>query len=165
MKLKTVVTAAMDFMPKRHFAPKLPLMIAAGAAASGAMLVASGLPATAATAANTTRHGCGINAANLVDQCTSVTFSGKHIVSLSGWSTHLPEDLLSYPSVHIELYGPRGLLKNCGTISSWSSGDTTPTCTWKGPKGSAWKGNYCSRTWTHTGTTFKDLANKCEAVP
>lgn len=155
-------------MFKRYFKPRIRLMIAAGAVLSGAMLAASGLPANAAAAAAAaavTQRNCGINIVNLVDQCTSLTSSGKHIDSLSGWAENLPEDFpLSYPDVHIELYGPKGLIKNCPSISNWSPGQTTLTCTWS-PNDTRAAGNYCSRVWSYIGTTWKDLANECEPLP
>lgn len=142
---------------------KLKLLLGTTIVASGVMLVASGLPAQAATP-TVTQSNCGIQLANLVEQCTSLTSSGRHIDSLSGWSTHLPEDLESYPDVHIELYGPAGEIKNCGQITNWSPGQVTPTCTWS-PNDTRAKGNYCSRTWSHDGTEWLDLANECEPLP
>ena len=145
----------------RHFTRKTRLMIAAGAVLSGAMLVASGLPADATTV---TQSNCGIQIANLVEQCTSLTSNSTHLYSLSGWSLHLPVDPVSYVDVHIELYGPAGHIKNCATISSWAPGQYTPTCTWS-PNDTRAKGNYCSRTWAYVGTTWWDLANECEPLP
>ena len=157
------MTRGENFMPKSHFMPKMRLIIAAFAVLSSAMLVASGLPAQAATPA-VTQSNCGENVQHLVQQCTSLKSSGTHIDSLSGWSTHLPFDLLSYPDVHIELYGPAGTIKNCGQITNWEPGDTTPTCTWS-PNDTRAKGNYCSRTWSHDGTSWLDLANECDPLP
>jgi hypothetical protein len=121
--------------------------------------------AASASAATVTQHNCGLNAENLVTQCTSLTSNGTHIVSLSGYANHLAADPDSYPDVHIELYGPNGLIKNCATIANWQAGDTTPTCTWTGPSGNVKAGDYCSRTWSEEGTTFRDLANECEPLP
>ena len=145
-----------------HFIPKMRSMIIAGALLSGATLAVSGLPAMADTTAAVKTKSCGTNVANLVDQCTSVTHSGTHVTSLSGWATHLWVDILSYPSVHEELYGPNGHIKNCRTISSWPPGDVTPTCTASLNVTKA--GNYCSRTWSLTGTTWKILATECVPV-
>jgi hypothetical protein len=106
--------------------------------------------------------GCNENALNLVDQCTHVSGSGLHINSLSGWASHNWFDLLDYPQVHEELYGPHGHIKNCW-VGDFPPGMTTPTCTWS-PNANETAGNYCSRTWSLEGVTLKLLASECVNV-
>jgi hypothetical protein len=149
----------------RHFTYKTRLMIAAGAVLSGAMLAASGLPAQAATTVTVTQSNCGINILNLVQECTSLTSNGTHLYSLSGWGQNLPESIdQPFPDVHIELYGPKGLIKNCASVAQLTSGEWTATCTWS-PNDTRAAGNYCSRMWSYIGTKWYDLANECEPLP
>jgi hypothetical protein len=130
------------------------------AIASAVALAGAGALLTGQGVAYASAQNCGTNVANLVTECTAVNGSGLHINSLSGWATHLWADLLSYPSVHVELYGPAGHIKNCATISDFSPGMTTPTCTWS-PNANKKAGNYCSRTWSLIGTKWEILATEC----
>ena len=110
--------------------------------------------------ARSTGQTCPINIVNLVQQCTKVSGSGLHINSLSGWAEHLSYDITDYPSVHIELYGPDGHIKNCPSIDDFPPGYVTLTCTWS-PNANEEPGSYCSQTWSLIGTTYKRLAWAC----
>jgi hypothetical protein len=128
------------------------------AAALGAAFLASAF-VISASPAMASAQSCGQNVANLVDQCAAVSGSGLHINHLSGWAVHDWWDVLSYPQVHEELYGPRGHIKNC-SVGDFPPGDQTPTCTWS-PNASEPAGEYCSRTWSLNGTKWEILATDC----
>jgi hypothetical protein len=94
-------------------------------------------------------------------ECTQVIGEGLEINSISGklinWSP------INLTEVHIEIYGPKGTIKNCAQFNL-AGGATSPTCTWKNPNSTAQMpaGDYCSRAWEYSGNgSYADLSNEC----
>jgi len=148
----------------RRFAVKL--CLAAPLAGALLLAVASAAPASAALARPavarviTSQSNCNNNPLEFVEECTSVNGSGLHINSLSGVAHNLT---IPIPNVHIELYGPRGLIKNCPAQLLFL---TSPTCTWS-PNANEPAGDYCSAAWeapTSPGSTYKELNVECVGV-
>lgn len=144
---------------------------------TGFALPAHALAATATGARPGVNHGgtrvaapataSGCNAASLAQwhNCTTVNGSGLKITSISGYGVSEVDGTLS--NLHVEIYGPSGLIKNCGTFSIPGMGDTGPICSWTNPSPQASKraGDYCSITWQYEGgTTYKAGGAECVGV-
>jgi hypothetical protein len=134
---------------------------AAGAATVAALaaIFAFFLPVGAANASATTCHPI-----TSLSECTSVAGSGLKITSISG---HLYNSTLevSYSNVHIEIYGPNGLIKNCGQYNQGFGNG--PTCSWTNPHPTAnmTPGDYCSEAWQYTyGSGYAPLSTECIGV-
>jgi hypothetical protein len=123
-----------------------------GASVLAATYVASAPPAFASAS-----H-CNESPFEVVRECTSVTGSGLHIDSLSGWANNLTIPINNF---HIELYGPRGHIKNCPVQTLVF---TSTTCTWS-PHANEPKGDYCSRAWAkNIDGTYKQVGVECIGV-
>src|SRR4029077_615811 len=90
-----------------------------------------------------TGKACNPNPLDTVTECTKVVGTGLKITSLTGY-------FVAYgplSNVHIELYGPHGLIKNCPTFNT--NGGTSPYCIWTNPHPTVNQtgGNYCSEGW------------------
>jgi hypothetical protein len=97
----------------------------------------------------------------LYTECTDVSGSGLHINYLRGYFVN------QYPSptdnVHIELYGPNGVIKNCGSYTA-TTDNTSHPCRWS-PNAKEKGGNYCSRAWQYNGGgNYEEIAEECVDV-
>jgi hypothetical protein len=123
------------------------------------------MTAPAALASTKTQSGCATHALadgldGLIRQCTTVVGTGSHISSLSGYAVNYA-DPTSLPPVHIELYGPNGLIKNCAQVTL-GYGGRTPTCKWTAPVGPIATGEYCSETWIYNYPgNYTNAGNNC----
>lgn len=123
------------------------------------------MTAPAALASTKTQSGCAIHALvgglnGIYRQCTTVIGTGSHITSLSGYAVNGSEPT-SLPPVHIELYGPNGLIKNCAQVTL-GAGGRTPTCSWTAPTGPIAVGEYCSEMWIYNYPgNYTDAGNNC----
>ncbi len=118
------------------------------------------VPASAATAS-----GCNTASINQWHNCTTVTGSGLKITAISGYGVSEVDGNLS--NLHVEIYGPNGLIKNCGTFSIPGMGDTGPICSWTNPnpKTSQTAGDYCTITWQYQGgNSYKAGGAECVGV-
>jgi hypothetical protein len=70
--------------------------------------------------------------------------------------------------MHVEIYGPNGLIKNCATFTLGSGlGTHGPTCTWTNPSPNANEpaGDYCSVAWQYLGgNNYAEGAPECIGV-
>jgi hypothetical protein len=140
-----------------------PAVILATAAAALVMTAPGALAVTPASTVN--QHGCakhflvdGLN--GFYEQCTTVIGSGSQITSLSGYAVSYadPTDL---PPVHIELYGPNGLIKNCAQVKLGYAG-RTPTCSWTAGIGPKVYGAWCSEAWIYNYPgNYTNIGNNC----
>jgi hypothetical protein len=125
------------------------------AGALGAGLVIAGLvflPASPAVAAGSWCHPA---TQSFPQPCISTTGTGLYIGTLSGWGNNAT--LISYQGVHIELYGPNGLIKNCPDFNL-SPGYSTPVCSWS-PNHNEPAGTYGQTIWLRTGTnSYRSLS-------
>ncbi len=71
--------------------------------------------ATVGSAAPATASGCNTGSLDQWHNCTTVAGSGLKITSISGYGVSEVDGTLS--NLHAEIYGPNGLIKNCGTFS------------------------------------------------
>jgi hypothetical protein len=142
---------------------------------AGTALMAAGLilPATAAFATTnsptradviTPESASNCNPAGIElgtwSECTQVIGDGLEINSITGKLINWSQINLS--EVHIEIYGPKGTIKNC-TQFNLAGGATSPSCTWKNPNQTAQMpaGDYCSRAWEYNGSGYTDMSNEC----
>jgi len=121
---------------------------------------------TAANSAIVPETGSGCNEFTLAPwyNCTTVTGSGLKITSVSGY-VHNPDDG-TLSNMHVEIYGPKGLIQNCGTFSV-GPGDTGPICKWTNPHPNANEpgGDYCSVTWQYEGgNSYEEGGPECVNV-
>jgi hypothetical protein len=93
--------------------------------------------------------------------CVTVNGSGLHITSMVGSFQNNTHN--GFLNIHIELTGPKGLIKNCPQVSDVYVGQTI-TCTWS-PNDNRAAGNYCSTTWQNNGGgNFTNLGEACVDV-
>jgi len=101
---------------------------------------------------------CNPNPFDPVSECTSVTGSGLHIDTLAGYADN--NQTVTIPRVHIELYGPKGLIKNCADANLGPL-DTTATCKWS-PNDDRAAGDYCSEAWEEVSSgNYSKLGVDC----
>jgi hypothetical protein len=156
--------------------------IRSGAVIGGAVLAAAAfaLPASAEQSPATATHslasasthatvtpqtatGCNPDTLYPVQQCTQLIGDGLIINSITGiainWSDY------SISEVHIEIYGPKGTIKNCAQFNL-AAYATAPICTWKNPNQNANMppGDYCSRTWAYNGSGYTEIGVECVGV-
>jgi hypothetical protein len=96
--------------------------------------------------------------------CTTVIGSGLKITSISGFMVN--DVNVTEKNMHVEIYGPNGLIKNCGTFSV-AGGSLGPTCTWTNPSPNANEpaGSYCSVSWQlESNGTYQDSGAECIGV-
>jgi hypothetical protein len=138
-------------------------------AATAVLLIGLALPgrAMAATAAHSHARlaqgqtkiipftGSGCNTQGLANwyNCTTVVGSGLKITSVSGYTLNYARSSLS--NMHVEIYGPNGLIKNCSPFTL-PGGGQGPTCTWTNPSPNATMtaGDYCSVAWQYQGNNY-----------
>jgi hypothetical protein len=158
-----------QFRGKDLSLPSHPLSAYALAAAPVVLLAGLVFPAhasaTTAPVVPATASGCNTASLDQWHNCTTVTGSGLKITSISGYGVSEVDGTLS--NLHVEIYGPNGLIKNCGTFSIPGMGDTGPICSWTNPKPSTNQtaGDYCTITWQYEGgTTYKSGGAECIGV-
>lgn len=94
----------------------------------------------------------------------TVNGSGLKINYVSGYVKNTADGTLS--NMHVEIYGPNGLIKNCGTFSVGPD-DTGPICKWTNPSTNATEeaGDYCSVTWQYEGgDSYEEGGAECVDV-
>lgn len=114
-------------------------------------------------AANASGNGCN-TAPTGASECTQVIGSGLKITSITG---HLQIDdvrVLPLANVHIEIFGPHGLIKNCNEYTQ--TGDIGPNCGYKVPNPTANQaaGYYCTEAWQRIFTLYQPLSTECILV-
>jgi hypothetical protein len=125
--------------------------VLAGAFGAGLVIMMVSLPASSAVAAVSTCHPATLS---VPQPCASVTGSGLHIGTLSGWDNNTTGT--SWSNLHIELTGPNGLIKNCPEFNL-PVGYSTPVCSWS-PNSNEPAGSYGQTTWQRTGTnSYRNL--------
>jgi hypothetical protein len=90
--------------------------------------------------------------------------SGLKVTSISGFTVN--EVNVALPNMHVEIYGPNSLIKNCGTFTS-EPGVNGPACTWTNPSPNTNEtaGNYCSVTWQlESNGAYQDSGAECTGV-
>ena len=96
--------------------------------------------------------------------CTTVIGSGLKITSISGFAV---DDIgVQLKNMHVEIYGPKGAIKNCGTFTL-NYPINGPTCTWTNPSPNTNEpaGDYCSVTWQlESDGTYQDSGAECIGV-
>lgn len=96
--------------------------------------------------------------------CTTVIGSGLKITSISGYTVN--DGTATEKNMHVQIYGPNGTIKNCGTFTL-PLGGFGPTCTWTNPSPNATEpaGSYCSVTWQRESDgTYRDSGAECIGV-
>ena len=150
-------------------------------AAAGAALIATilALPANAATAATGTSTtarsadqaslsqvipksatNCNPNPLAAVSECTTVLGKGLKISQITGIAISNVDFTIT--QVHIEIYGPHGLIHNCPNINLQAF--STAGCTWLNPHPNTnmTGGDYCSTAWEHiAGNHYAKLSTEC----
>jgi hypothetical protein len=136
-------------------------LIAAGVAILGGAFALSGGVAKASVSAPSvipfSASGC---ERFLFDtECTSVVGSGLKITSISGYfdAADLP-----YNGLHIEIFGPKGLIKNCPQYNQTT--EIGPTCSWTNPSPNTNEpaGNYCTEAWQNQGSNgYSGISTLC----
>ncbi len=138
------------------------------AVAVAASVLAAAVPATAManTVKPATGSGCyyGVTSADPQGECTTVTGTGLEVVSIAGWAVN--RSLQAVNGVHIEFYGPNGLITNSPTFNL--PGDTqTGKYTWHNPHPTVnvTAGDYCTELWqAASGGGYIALADECIEV-
>jgi len=138
-----------------HLGTKISRLTAVSAAVIGGSLVAAAivLPASPAMASG---RSCQYEEAQEGNTCVDVTGSGLHVDSVEGSFVNLLSG--SQDDIHIELSGPKGLIKNCAQTNV--SSEETITCTWS-PNATETAGDYCSTTWHYADGTYNSLGKAC----
>ena len=93
--------------------------------------------------------------------CTTVAGSGLKVQSISGY-VHNPDDG-TLSNMHVEIYGPNGLIQNCATFSVGPD-DNGPICKWTNPTPNTNRpaGDYCSVTWQYEGgNSYEEGGPEC----
>jgi hypothetical protein len=125
---------------------------------------AAAITYTAASLVPATGSGCNEFTLAPWYNCTTVTGSGLKIQSVSGY-VHNPDDG-TLSNMHVELYGPDGLIQNCGTFSVGAD-DNGPICKWTNPSPNTNEpaGDYCSVTWQYEGgNSYEEGGPECVDV-
>jgi hypothetical protein len=131
--------------------------LAATPSASHAHLVKAPRPDSAGPYCNNYPSGGWAN-------CTTVIGSGLKITSISGFA--VDDAGVQEKNMHVEIYGPRGAIKNCGTFTL-NYPNKGPTCTWTNPSPNTNEpaGSYCSVTWQfESDGTYRDSGAECIGV-
>jgi hypothetical protein len=135
----------------------LTLMARLGTIIAAALLaMAFALPMSAAMASG---RSCQQEANGPLDTCADLNGSGLHINYLQG--SVYNERIGNQPNVHIELTGPRGLIKNCASTTVPSGG--TIYCTWS-PNANEPAGNYCVTSWQYESGSYIERGHACVDV-
>jgi hypothetical protein len=149
---------------RRHFRKVSLAAVAAVIMLSG---MAAASQAQAAPAMNTTGSGCNFSTLAHWYNCTTVNGSGLKINFVSGYAVDGGGNA-SFPSMHVEVYGPNGHIANCGTFTLGASqGTTGPICKWTNPSPGATMraGDYCTVTWqSEGGGNFREGGPECVNV-
>ena len=152
------------------------ISMAAGAALIATILALPANAATTATGINTpARSGnqvqfipdsatdCNPNPLTAVSECTTVLGGGLKISQITGIAISNVDYTIT--EVHIEIYGPKGLIHNCPNINLQAF--STAGCTWPNPHPSTNMpgGDYCSTAWEHiAGGYYARLSTECVNV-
>lgn len=128
--------------------------LALAIAAAAVLVLGLAIPGTAkaATTVPYTGSGCNTLTIQAFYNCTTVNGGGLKISSISGYTVNA--NGAKFANMHVEIYGPRGLIKNCGNFTLPSGiGSRGPTCTWTNPSPNANEpaGDYCSVGWQYIG--------------
>jgi len=124
------------------------------ARALGAGLVIAGLVSLPASPAVAAGSWCHPGTLSFPQACISTTGTGLYIGTLSGWVNNTTGT--SWANLHIELYGPNGLIKNCPEFTLQILG-RSPVCSWS-PNHNEPAGTYGQITWIRTGTnSYRNL--------
>jgi hypothetical protein len=110
----------------------------------GAMVLAAAGLALSAGSASASGGSCGSQLLTYWE-CTGVNGHGLYVDSVLGYLSGSPsEPILN--NIHIEIYGPRGHIANCGTFNLDGQ---SPTCQWNNPhpRTPMPGGDYCTRAW------------------
>jgi hypothetical protein len=120
-------------------------------------------PTHSATVIPRTGSGCNPNLLEAASECTTVVGGGLYITSISGVT--FSNVLYEITRVHIQVYGPRGTIHNCGTFNLPALGEG-PVCQWVNPTPHARMpaGNYCTKAWTQSGSAYVGLSAECVDV-
>ena len=142
------------------------ISIALSGHATAATTSASATPITVTNTQPIPDTGSGCNEFTLAPwyNCTTVTGSGLKIQSVSGY-VHNPDDG-TLSNMHVEIYGPKGLIQNCGTFSVGAD-DNGPICKWTNPSPNTNEpaGDYCSVTWQYEGgNSYEEGGPECVNV-
>jgi hypothetical protein len=125
---------------------------AAAVSADRAILLSRAIPASATD--------CNPTPLAAVSECTTVLGSGLKISQITGIAISNVDYTIT--QVHIEIYGPNGLIHNCPNINIGAY--DTAGCTWKNPTPNTNRtgGDYCSEAWEHiTGSYYAKLSTEC----
>jgi hypothetical protein len=134
------------------------LSIRAGLVAAVAMLaVAFIVPATSAMASS----ACA-SPTDSLSTCVQVFNQNLYITSVQGWA-YETASAGAYGNVHIELSGPKGLIKNCAAVTV-PNGGATPRCEWS-PHADEKEGSYCATAWRETSPGYyQNMGEACRSV-
>lgn len=144
--------------------PLLGLVLAGPAAAATPSSSHTAFSHRGSTIVPDTGSGCNIATLAPWYNCTTVNGSGLKINFVSGY-VHNPADG-GLSNLHVEIYGPRGLIKNCGTFSVGGA-DNGPICKWTNPSPNTNEpaGDYCSVTWQYEGgNSYEEGGPECVGV-
>lgn len=139
------------------------LIVAGAAILGGAFALSGGVANASVSAADAIPFSASACEPLLFDtECTSVVGTGLKITSISGYfyAADLPVN-----GIHIEIYGPRGLIKNCGQYNQTTKHG--PTCTWTNPSPNTNEpaGSYCTEAWQNQGSNgYSSLSVECIGV-
>jgi hypothetical protein len=124
--------------------------------AAGATLLATAfvLPASPAMASG---RSCQVVGA--LDTCDSVNGSGLHVNYVQGSVQNTHGSVQT--NIHIELSGPRGLIKNCAQTNI--QGLATIYCKWS-PNANEPAGQYCTTTWKYANGSYSEQGHACVDV-
>lgn len=142
----------------------LGLALTGRAAAADSSATGGGISLRTTATIPDTGSGCNFLTLARWYNCTTVTGSGLKITSISGY-VHNPADG-GLSNLHVEIYGPNGLIKNCGTFSVGAT-DNGPICTWTNPSPNTNQraGDYCSVTWQYEGgNSYAEGGAECVGV-
>ncbi|HEX5113967.1 MAG TPA: hypothetical protein VFW65_02095 [Pseudonocardiaceae bacterium] len=93
--------------------------------------------------------------------CVNITGSGLHINSMKGWVHN--KTGMRWAGLHIELKGPKGLIKNCPQFAL-ANNLNSPNCIWS-PNANEPAGSYCTILWFRLQDgTFVSEGSKCAGV-
>lgn len=121
----------------------------------GAMVLAASFSVFPAQQALASARSCaGIS--RPFDVCVKVNGSGLHVNSVVGSVYNAGTGTQRH--VHIELSGPRGVIKNCAarTIGPLQ----TIYCTWS-PNANEPAGNYCATGWQYASGKYHNVGKPC----
>lgn len=129
-------------------------------AGSGAIAPATSPAITPATGSPVpaTASGCvGTLPTDNDETCIYITGTGTYVKFIEGSVTVRRGDTTG----HLELYGPKGLIKNSKTGSLYT---ITVGYVWWTPHANEPKGTYCAETWLKTSKGYTSAGVACESV-